>query len=221
MPKTPPRSPSPAEAYPDDDASLGIELALAGHVLPEPRKYRELVLDLEGTGGFSGSPNQTITVACFKAPGHRGEQFVFRIDDFKQRLGPWDDRPLLGAIRGMLAQTARVITFYGRNFDVPAIRGRSMLLGLHHEPVTFRHIDIYPHVKRGFRWGRCDLETLGLTFFNEYKPKPHPEVWRRAGFGDREALDIVTERCIGDVKITEHAYLLFEAYITTQHQETV
>jgi uncharacterized protein YprB with RNaseH-like and TPR domain len=177
---------------------------------PSIRPYREVGLDIETTNLRANLGH--ILCAVVKPVGM--EPIVLRLDSYKKRE-LWDDGPLVRDLRTLLAQCSRVFGWYSSRFDIPFIRTRSMLGDLHREAVGFRHCDLYFQERRQLLLHSNRLGVLMDTFSKEQKPMPRPEAWRRAGFGDKAAMDEIVQRCIGDVRGMETVYLQIEPFVQT------
>ncbi len=120
--------------------------------LSESGLARALFLDLE-TGGFAASP-------VFLAGTMRwnGSDFVLR-QYFARHYG--EEATLLRAVADEIGGCQTLVTFNGKTYDLPMLRGRSLVhrVALHEPP---RHLDLLHASRR--RWRErlpdCRLQTL-------------------------------------------------------------
>lgn len=183
--------------------------------LPEPRRYREVGLDIETTnlrGDFG-----MILCACLKPVGEA--PIVLRLDEYDKRK-PWDDTPLVRDLIDRLSECSKAFGWYSGRFDIPFIRTRKTLDRIE-ESVTLRHTDLLQASRRGLLIHNHRLETLMNLFAANKKTDIRPEAWRRAGFGDKAAMDVVVEHCVEDVKGMEQVYFILEPYVQTWSQVTL
>lgn len=179
--------------------------------IPEPKKYRELGLDIESTqlkADFG-----MVLCACLKPVGEA--PIILRLDD-KRYAGrsQWDDTPLIRDLVDILSDCAKTYGWYSAPFDVRFIRTRKMLAGMT-DLVAFRHADLIKTSRSNFLFHNNRLETLINNLSRHRKTDIHPEYWRRAAFCDKPSMDKVVEHCVADVCGMEDVYLRLEPYIQT------
>lgn len=106
-----------------------------------------------------------------------------------------------------------IITYYGTRFDIPFMRSRCLYWNLQFPTFGYvKHKDAYYMVKRLLRLHRNTLEAATAFFGIEGKDHVKLAVWRKAGYGDNEALDYVFNHNIKDVAILEKLHRKLEAF---------
>ncbi|HET7225699.1 MAG TPA: ribonuclease H-like domain-containing protein [Candidatus Eisenbacteria bacterium] len=131
-------------------APPGRERALAA--LVHDGLASALFLDLE-TGGLASSPVFLAGVMFWN-----GEEFVLR-QYFARHYG--EEAALIAAVSSEARRFSHLVTFNGRSYDAPFLRGRSLVHGV---PLSLpeRHVDLLHAARR--RWKRvlpnCRLQTL-------------------------------------------------------------
>lgn len=179
------------------------------------RKYREVGLDLETTNLRANFGH--ILCACVKPVGQ--PVITLRLDDFKKRE-PWDDTPLVMELCDLLNECAKVYGWYSGKFDIKFLRTRKVLNRIV-EPVTFAHADLILTARRRLLFHNNRLDTWNKSFSPRtiQKTDIEWEMWRRAAFGDKRAMNKVVEHCERDVESMEYSFLQLDPYITSWRQE--
>lgn len=106
-----------------------------------------------------------------------------------------------------------IITYYGTKFDIPFMRTRCLAWNLPF--VTFgylKHKDVYYMVKRLLKLHRSSLEAATKFFGIHGKDHVEVDVWRKARYGNKSALDYVFNHNVKDVEILEALHEKLEAY---------
>jgi len=110
-------------------------------------------LDIE-TCGLAGEPVFLVGLLGWDDGGLHLRQFLAR--DYAE------EGPMLAAAWKALAQSACVVTYNGRTFDVPTLGARSLACGLFDQPPCPEHVDLLPEARR--RWKGvlpdCRLQTV-------------------------------------------------------------
>jgi len=102
----------------------------------------------------------------------------------------------------------RVITFYGKHFDVPFTRSRALYWGLDFpEYGQLHHDDIYFIIRNRFRIHRNRLEDACRLVLGKTR-KTHLDAthWIKALQGDEKALKYILDHCKKDVRDLEDLY---------------
>lgn len=102
----------------------------------------------------------------------------------------------------------RLVTYYGKGFDVPFIRTRAVAMGVPFPPFgEILHDDMYFIMKHRFRLSSNRLENACriLTGATE-KTRLDGDHWIKALQGDKEALDYILDHCKKDVLELEKLY---------------
>ncbi len=125
-----------------------------------------LLLDIE-TAGLANAP--ILLVGCARVVGQRLVLRQYLATDY-----PSEDA-LLRAVARELARSARVVTFNGASFDIPALRDRSVLWGLA-ALATPTHVDLLPHARRAWRGvvANCRLGTLETVMLGRVRRQDMP-----------------------------------------------
>lgn len=140
---------------------------------------------------------------------------TYRRDKRPYRVGRWannDDSKLAVAIRDRLEQSDIVCSWNGILFDVPFVNARLAEAG--ERPIRIgqqygsTHLDLmYYAGGQSMRAGGRRLENIARFFKGENQKTPlTPEVWSRAGAGDKQALEQVVEHCEHDVQVLRDVY---------------
>jgi len=110
-------------------------------------------LDIE-TCGLAGEPLFLVGLLRYAEGTLLVEQFLAR--DYSE------EGPLLAAVWEQLAETACLVTFNGKAFDMPTVGARSLACGLFDCPTVPEHVDLLFEARR--RWKgllpNCRLQTL-------------------------------------------------------------
>ncbi len=107
-----------------------------------------------------------------------------------------------------IGQFDRIVTYYGKRFDIPFLRTRALVCGVPFpEYGTLVHTDLYDVVKRKFRLHSNRLEAACRTLLGKTQ-KTHidPKYWRAALRGDKKALDYILDHNRKDVLDLEKLY---------------
>lgn len=118
-----------------------------------------------------------------------------------------DKRVIKSAIEEM-KKYDRIVTFYGSGFDIPWTRSRALKHNLFFpEYKDLYHTDVY-YMARGKL--KIHSNRLGsVCQFLGIPAKNHPmtpELWEKAGAGQKEALDTILTHCKEDVESTEAVF---------------
>jgi len=102
----------------------------------------------------------------------------------------------------------RIVTYYGRRFDIPYTRSRAV----HHKLAfpAYRdlyHTDLYFMAREKFCIHSNRLGSICQFFNIDAKNHPMtPELWQRAGAGEEEALNTILTHCKEDVVSTDKVF---------------
>ena len=130
------------------------------------------------------------------------EMRTFRYDDYNK--DPHDDRLLACDIRDHLERHHITCGYYSKGFDVPFINTRLLVhgerrlaQGLHIDPIWFYR------GWRGMKVRSSKMKVIAKVLkLDEQKMDVPDEVWINARHGDKDAMDIICERCESDVRVT-------------------
>ncbi len=160
-------------------------------------------LDTETTGLSSGTGTVAfmIGIARFVERGLRVTQWM--ITSFE------GERPMLCALRAMLANARLLVTYNGAAFDIPLLRTRFRMHGLGDSGLSCVHADLLPWARRNRlrHWPDARLQTLereglGVLRVDDLPGAEVPKAWQqwlRAGDAgplrralEHNRLDLVT-----------------------------
>ena len=121
---------------------------------------------------------------------------------------PWNDKHVVAAFLKVLSRedVAVEVTHYGTLFDLPYVQARA---SYHHLGVvpTLGHVDTYFIAKSKLKVKSKRLGSLADFLGVRFKKTPlTPDIWRRAGRADREALDYIKKHCIADIRVLKQVY---------------
>jgi len=130
------------------------------------------------------------------------EMVTFRYDDYAN--DPHDDRKLAVAIRDHLSGHHITVGYYSKGFDIPFLNTRLLVHGEQRMPQML-HIDPIWFYRgwRGMKVRSSKMKVIAKVLnLDEQKMDVPDETWINARHGDKEAMDIVCERCESDVRVT-------------------
>lgn len=143
---------------------------------------------------------------------------IFRIDEYEgYNTARYNDMPLIKDVRQYLADYDGLITYNGRNFDLPFLRSQMMCYGI--EPMRdMFHIDVYYITKYRLKLHNNKLNSL-IHFLNSKRGSKkritektfiNSDYYRRAITGDSTGIDELVDHCKRDVKALEECYELLK-----------
>ena len=124
-----------------------------------------------------------------------------------------EDRRLVESVIEEMKKYRIVVTYYGTYFDIPFIRSKALHYGIEFpEYASFYHWDLYFTVKSKMNLSRKSLDNV--TDYLGISGKTHidKEAWRKAKYGDPEALKEVVRHNIPDVVILEQLHEKLEPF---------
>lgn len=126
------------------------------------------------------------------------------------------DCRLVSNLLDTLKQFQIIITYYGTGFDVPFVRAKSLYYGLEF-PVygEIYHHDLYYVVRNKLHLSRNSLDSACDFLGIPGKTHIDKESWRKAKYGDADALNYVLEHNIGDVVILEKLHERLNPFVRT------
>lgn len=126
-----------------------------------------------------------------------------------------DDSAIVRPLVALAAEADAVIAYYGGygKFDVPYVNTRAIIHGLAPFP-ELTVIDPFETSKRVLKLSRNSMATVAFTLGLQ-KQKTHVgwEIWQRAQYGDKEAIDMILKYNINDVEVLEELYLAIRPLI--------
>ncbi len=167
-------------------------------------------LDIEGFGmGFAADTGCVMTYAILGADG----QLIFNFATPKELSSNDLDKRLMQDMCVDLRKFDRIITYYGKRYDVPYLRTRSLGFGLDFPKYKeLSHTDVYDIIKHKFSFRKRSLEAA-CRFFH-IPSKGHRfgfEMWRKAFQGDKAAMKNIVAHNIEDVESLEALYKIVES----------
>jgi uncharacterized protein YprB with RNaseH-like and TPR domain len=130
------------------------------------------------------------------------EMRTFRYDDYAN--DPHDDRELAIAIRDHLSGHHITVGYYSKGFDIPFLNTRLLVHGEQRMPQML-HIDPIWFYRgwRGMKVRSSKMKVIAKVLnLDEQKMDVPDETWINARHGDKEAMDVICERCESDVRVT-------------------
>jgi uncharacterized protein YprB with RNaseH-like and TPR domain len=172
---------------------------------------RTCILDIETTDLRADFGR--IICAVIKEYGTRREPTLYKPVDYR------NDLPMLLRLKKRLEQFEVCVTHYGKGFDIPFINTK-LLIAEEMRLKKMFHVDTYyiSRNKMKSTMSRKSLKALGDTLQIEDQKMLIPRhVWNSARDGDKDSIDLIAERCVSDVNMTEQLYnrLLNSGFIDT------
>ena len=128
------------------------------------------------------------------------------------------DTRIIGNFVEDLLKFDRIVTFYGKRFDIPFVRTRALIDGIDFPFFgSIKHDDVYFWAKYKLRLNRNGLETVSRTLIGK-TDKTHLEYkyWAGAARGDEESLEYILAHNIADVNDTEKVYNVLKDFARRQ-----
>lgn len=119
-----------------------------------------------------------------------------------------EDKRIIQELIVELGKYDKIVTFYGKRFDVPYIRTRALVNRVKFPNFgSLSHTDIYFIVRSRFKMSRNGLENACRTLLHKTN-KNHikKEVWKKAMRGDAQSLEYVLDHNKRDVIDTQKLY---------------
>jgi uncharacterized protein YprB with RNaseH-like and TPR domain len=132
---------------------------------------------------------------------------TFRIEDYNDGKLTLDG-PLAVVIRDYIEEHQFSIGYYSKGFDIPFLNTRLLAAGERKMKSIFHYDCIWGYKGwRGVKLSGSSMKTVARYLGIEQKMDVNPAVWVEAKAGDREAIDIIVDRCESDVRITMEIYM--------------
>lgn len=160
--------------------------------------------DLE-TNDLNGSFGRVLCGSILLLPSE--EMVTFRLDDYvqrKQAKNMRDDQAIARDIRNILNTQHITAGWYSKGFDIPFLNTRLLANG-EERMKTKLHLDGVWYAKgwRGLKAKNAKLASVAEFFgLDERKMAVDPETWEEARVGERDAMDVIVDRCESDVRLT-------------------
>lgn len=141
-----------ASADPSTLALLALDPALASC---DPR--RALYVDVESTGLGNGAGNVPFLIGIASFDAGSGAFVLEQM--FLRRLG--EEAPMLSYLRERIEEASMLVSFNGKSFDLPLLRGRAVLSRVGAFPER-PHLDLLPVARRlhAHRLASCGLKAI-------------------------------------------------------------
>lgn len=124
-----------------------------------------------------------------------------------------DDKRIIQGIWELVNQADIVIAHNGEKFDIPKLNTRFILNGLQ-PPLPYQQIDTLKHIRRQFGFTSNKLDYVNKLLNLERKTDTGGfELWERCMKGEQDALDLMEQYNVNDVRILEETYLHIRAWI--------
>jgi hypothetical protein len=170
---------------------------------PEPVNGPTIaVFDLETTD-LSADFGRLLCGSILSYPS--GEMRTFRYDEYADT--PSNDREVAVAVRDYIERHHISCGYYSKGFDIGFLNTRLVVNGerpmrrmLHLDPIW------YYRGWRGMKPRSSKMKVVAKVFdLGEEKQDVPDETWIDARHGDKDAMDIIVDRCESDVRITMNA----------------
>lgn len=142
-----------------------------------------------------------------------GKPTILRWDEQKSfKKKPWSDRELVVAIRDELEKYDIIVSYNGKQFDVPYLNARLLHFG-ERTLKPMKHIDLYYITRWKFKLSRNSLDNLSQFLGVEHrKTKIDGNLWVQALVGagkpkGKKAMNYIVEHCVQDVLVLEECYM--------------
>lgn len=142
---------------------------------------------------------------CIKVAGK--DEILERVIT-KKELSTCLDKNVVKQCIEDLGKFDRIVTYYGKRFDMPFVRTRAVATGLGFPGYgEIVHEDMYFNVKFKFRLHSNRLENACRVLLGS-TDKTHldPEYWIKALQGNKKSLDYIADHCRKDVTDLEKLY---------------
>lgn len=136
-----------------------------------------------------------------------GSEIVTNRISKKELFNGTYDRDLVADLLDELKKYKIIVTYYGTGFDVPYIRAKALHYGLRFPSFSeLYHFDLYYTVK-----SKLCISSKSLANTCDYlgivgKTPLDKEIWRKAKYGDKDAIEDVVMHNIADVVILEELH---------------
>jgi len=185
-------------------SKLAKERGIPWYQLPE---YRIGYIDIETIGELAADTGVMVSWAIKE----KGGEVRTDISKPKEMLRIDGEKRIIESLLNEMRRYKILVGYYSgsTHFDIPYIRAKALHYGLDFpEFGSIYHFDLYNIVKSRLKLRNNRLATvceyLGITEKNQ---SPHDiEIWRRAKYGDPDALKFILMHNIEDVIATEKVH---------------
>lgn len=133
---------------------------------------------------------------------------VLTRNDIDRAAAGDEDKRVVRELIGDLGEFDRVVTYYGKRFDVPYIRTRALATGVEFPNYgSLIHTDLYFVVRHRFKMSSNRLENACRVLLGKTdKTRIEAKYWRAAARGDEQSLQYVLDHNRKDVLDLEKLY---------------
>ena len=139
-------------------------------------------------------------ILCFSAKWH-GQKKMLSYSEWEHgRTG------MMQALHDLLDEAEVIVTYNGKRFDIPWIKGELILEGFL-PPSPFKQIDLYQVIKANSRFLSNKLGYVSDRLLGDTK-LTHTgfQLWKDVLAGDKKAQKLMVKYCEQDVKLLEPLY---------------
>ena len=173
----------------------------------QPIELRQCYLDIE-TSQLNASFGHMYSWALKP----RGRAVVYSAIVRKRSLE--EEKRIIKELLSKFTDYDEVVTYYGKRFDIPFLRTRALFHGLDFpEYMELYHLDLWFVARARMKLHSNRLDTVAK--FLQVPDSKTPldfNVWVKASFGDKKALQYILTHNIQDVKVLEQVHLKLEPY---------
>jgi len=184
---------------------------------PFPPETKTVYLDIE-TAGISRAEYNIVIAWALKEPGKEpiSETITKRDLDVDNDISDPQlraDYNLLVRLMEVLKNYNRVVTWYGKGFDIPMLRTRCLILGIPFPAQwQFVHTDQYYLARNKHKFTRNRLAEVAKSLGCPYKgTSVTPKAWKLAADGHESGLNYVREHNEIDVRMLEFVDVKFQS----------
>lgn len=165
--------------------------------------------DIE-TNGLQADFNNLLTYS-FKV-ANKNEYITGTIK--KSELRYQGDKRLVEEICHVLHTFDRVVTYYGSRFDLPFIRTKALEYGIDFPSNReVQQIDLWQTARRKLKLHSNRLISVCDILGIKGKSSVQPVLWRKANFGDLNALNAILKHNMNDVMVLEKVHKRLEEHV--------
>lgn len=145
-----------------------------------------------------------VLTACMKESGKA-------VTKFTKDTADTSDRKLVDSIIADMNTYDIIVTWYGKFFDVPFLRTRSLLKkGENYIDPRLRHIDLWDVCRKVLKFTSNRLDTVSTDMGFAEKTRISGEIWTMATQGDMKAMQYILHHNVKDVRVLEKVYNDFQ-----------
>lgn len=168
-------------------------------------------LDIETDGFYADSGNMLCWCIYDKRNKKVLSDVITQEDINEDSLNP--DKRIVKSLIDAMRQFNIIVGYNSKFFDVPFARTRALACGYDFPSYgEVFHLDLYFHVKKNMKLSRSSLERACAVLGIDGKNHVDINLWRKARYGDPEALNYVLDHCKRDVKILSKLHDKLLAY---------